>query len=57
MIGAYVLAGELAKASGRHADAFANYEKVLRSFINLSSELLSGLPMLLPRKRGGTISA
>lgn len=33
MIGAYVLAGELAKASGRHADAFANYEKVLRSFI------------------------
>ncbi len=33
MIGAYVLAGELAKASGRYADAFANYERVLRSFI------------------------
>jgi 2-polyprenyl-6-methoxyphenol hydroxylase-like FAD-dependent oxidoreductase len=33
MTGAYVLAGELAKASGRHVAAFANYEKVLRSFI------------------------
>ena len=33
MIGAYVLAGELAKASGRHADAFCELEKVLRSFM------------------------
>jgi 2-polyprenyl-6-methoxyphenol hydroxylase-like FAD-dependent oxidoreductase len=32
MTGAYVLAGELAKSSG-YAEAFANYEKVLRSFI------------------------
>jgi 2-polyprenyl-6-methoxyphenol hydroxylase-like FAD-dependent oxidoreductase len=31
--GAYVLAGELAKASGDHVEAFANYEKVLRAFI------------------------
>ena len=31
--GAYVLAGELAKSSGRHVEAFANYEKVLRPFI------------------------
>jgi 2-polyprenyl-6-methoxyphenol hydroxylase-like FAD-dependent oxidoreductase len=34
MIGAYVLAGELAKADGRYEEAFANYERVLRDFIN-----------------------
>src|SRR5262249_27047648 len=33
MTGAYVLAGELARARGRHAEAFANYEMVLRAFI------------------------
>ena len=33
MIGAYVLAGELARAAGRHAEAFANYENRLRAFI------------------------
>jgi 2-polyprenyl-6-methoxyphenol hydroxylase-like FAD-dependent oxidoreductase len=33
MTGAYVLAGELAKAAGRHDIAFANYEKLLRGFI------------------------
>ncbi len=34
MTGAYVLAGELAKANGRHDEAFANYEKILRDFIH-----------------------
>lgn len=33
MTSAYVLAGELAKAEGRHDEAFGNYEKVLRAFI------------------------
>ncbi len=33
MTGAYVLAGELAKADGRHDEAFGNYEKILRDFI------------------------
>ncbi|HEY7229035.1 MAG TPA: FAD-binding domain [Pseudolabrys sp.] len=33
MTGAYVLAGELAKAAGQHAIAFANYEKLLRGFV------------------------
>jgi 2-polyprenyl-6-methoxyphenol hydroxylase-like FAD-dependent oxidoreductase len=33
MTGAYVLAGELAKAAGRHDEAFANYEKILRDFM------------------------
>lgn len=30
---AYVLAGELAKAGGRHQEAFANYEALLRDYI------------------------
>jgi 2-polyprenyl-6-methoxyphenol hydroxylase-like FAD-dependent oxidoreductase len=34
MTGAYILAGELAKASGRHLEGFANYERVLRTFID-----------------------
>lgn len=33
MTGAYILAGELAKAAGRHDIAFANYERLLRGFI------------------------
>ena len=33
MTGAYILAGELAKAAGRHDKAFGNYEKILRDFI------------------------
>ena len=33
MTGAYILAGELAKTGGRHDEAFANYEKILRDFI------------------------
>ncbi len=33
MTGAYVLAGELAKADGRHDEAFVNYERILRDFI------------------------
>ena len=34
MTGAYVLAGELARASGHHVEAFANYESVLHTFID-----------------------
>jgi 2-polyprenyl-6-methoxyphenol hydroxylase-like FAD-dependent oxidoreductase len=33
MTGAYILAGELAKAGGQHDIAFANYEKRLRGFV------------------------
>jgi 2-polyprenyl-6-methoxyphenol hydroxylase-like FAD-dependent oxidoreductase len=33
MAAAYVLAGELAKANGKHTAAFANYEVLLRHFI------------------------
>ena len=33
MTAGYVLAGELAKAGGRHEEAFANYESLLRAYI------------------------
>jgi 2-polyprenyl-6-methoxyphenol hydroxylase-like FAD-dependent oxidoreductase len=33
MTGAYVLAGELAKATGCYLEGFANYERILRPFI------------------------
>jgi 2-polyprenyl-6-methoxyphenol hydroxylase-like FAD-dependent oxidoreductase len=33
MTAAYVLAGELAKAAGRHEEAFSNYEMRLRAYI------------------------
>ena len=33
MMGAYVLAGELAKAEGQHEIAFPSYEKLLRGFV------------------------
>ena len=34
MISAYALAGELARAGGRHEEAFAKYESLLRPFID-----------------------
>ena len=34
MTSAYVLAGELAKAIGRHEEAFGNYEMRLRAYIS-----------------------
>jgi 2-polyprenyl-6-methoxyphenol hydroxylase-like FAD-dependent oxidoreductase len=34
MTAAYVLAGELARADGRHEEAFAAYEKLLRTYID-----------------------
>ena len=33
MAAAYVLAGELAKAGGRHEEAFGNYEMLLRAYV------------------------
>ena len=33
MTAAYVLAGELAKANGRHEEAFGNYEALLHNYI------------------------
>ena len=35
MAAAFVLAGELSKAGGRHEQAFANYERILRAYISV----------------------
>jgi 2-polyprenyl-6-methoxyphenol hydroxylase-like FAD-dependent oxidoreductase len=39
LVGAYVLAGELAAASGDHLIAFANYEKEMSSFIKCNQAI------------------
>jgi 2-polyprenyl-6-methoxyphenol hydroxylase-like FAD-dependent oxidoreductase len=39
LIGAYVLAGELAAAGGDHEAAFAEYDRVMRPFIAVNQEL------------------
>ncbi len=38
MTSAYVLAGELARARGRHDEAFRNYERLLRPFIAIKQK-------------------
>lgn len=42
MAGAYVLAGELARAGGNHAKAFARYDEVLRDFITGKQDAAKG---------------
>jgi 2-polyprenyl-6-methoxyphenol hydroxylase-like FAD-dependent oxidoreductase len=39
LVGAYVLAGELARAGGDHRAAFASYERVMRPYIAQAQEL------------------
>ncbi len=39
LIGAYVLAGELAAAAGDHERAFAEYDRVMRPFVEVNQEL------------------
>jgi 2-polyprenyl-6-methoxyphenol hydroxylase-like FAD-dependent oxidoreductase len=39
LIGAYVLAGELAAASGAHPRAFAEFERVMRPFVEVNQAL------------------
>jgi 2-polyprenyl-6-methoxyphenol hydroxylase-like FAD-dependent oxidoreductase len=42
LVGAYVLAGELAAADGDHRVAFARYEQVMRPYVSRSQELPPG---------------
>jgi len=52
LIGAYVLAGELAAAGGDPATAFAEYERALRPFVERNQALAgSGGDTLIPRTR------
>jgi 2-polyprenyl-6-methoxyphenol hydroxylase-like FAD-dependent oxidoreductase len=52
LVGAYVLAGELAAAGGDHAAAFAGYEAQLRDYVTRGQKLAKGNAAgLLPRSR------
>ncbi len=42
MVGAYVLAGELAAADGDHRTAFAGYDRVMRPYVSQAQELPPG---------------
>jgi len=54
MISAYVLAGELASAGGRHEEAFANYEARLRSYISAKQQGAARFASAFaPRTAGG----
>jgi 2-polyprenyl-6-methoxyphenol hydroxylase-like FAD-dependent oxidoreductase len=52
LIGAYVLAGELAAAGGDHGVAFTAYERALRPFVERNQKLATtGGDTLIPRTR------
>jgi 2-polyprenyl-6-methoxyphenol hydroxylase-like FAD-dependent oxidoreductase len=52
LVGAYVLAGELAAADGDHMVAFARYEVALRDYVKQCQQLPpNGLAGFLPRSR------
>jgi 2-polyprenyl-6-methoxyphenol hydroxylase-like FAD-dependent oxidoreductase len=54
MTAAYVLAGELARACGRHEEAFAEYEKLLRAYIETKQRGAERFSVALaPRTRTG----
>jgi 2-polyprenyl-6-methoxyphenol hydroxylase-like FAD-dependent oxidoreductase len=54
LVGAYVLAGELAAANGNHTLAFANYEKGMREFVETNQKRPPGADSgLTPASRGG----
>lgn len=53
MVGAYVLAGELA-SHGHHQDAFAAYEKRLRPYVEEVQKLPPGVPWIVyPKSQAG----
>ncbi|WP_306210993.1 FAD-dependent monooxygenase [Actinoplanes sp. RD1] len=52
LVGAYVLAGELARAGGDHVAGYAGYERVMRDFVRQNQELAGkGSATVAPRTR------
>lgn len=52
LVGAYVLAGELAAADGDHRRAFPAYEEAMRDFARRNQAIATnGMPFLVPRDR------
>ncbi|QVQ50252.1 FAD-dependent monooxygenase [Spiractinospora alimapuensis] len=55
LVGAYVLAGELARHNGDHQRAFPAYEERIRDFVTQNQRIPgTGLPFLVPATRRGT---
>jgi 2-polyprenyl-6-methoxyphenol hydroxylase-like FAD-dependent oxidoreductase len=55
VVGAYVLAGELAAADGEHRIAFANYQQRLRAFARRCQNTGNGTGRFLAPRRAATI--
>jgi 2-polyprenyl-6-methoxyphenol hydroxylase-like FAD-dependent oxidoreductase len=54
LVGAYVLAGELAAAEGEHERAFAEYQRVMRAYVEQRMELPpGGVKMAMPMTAAG----
>jgi 2-polyprenyl-6-methoxyphenol hydroxylase-like FAD-dependent oxidoreductase len=52
LVGAYVLAGELARADGDHAAAFRRYEEVIRPYVARGQQLPpGGVPAYAPNRQ------
>jgi 2-polyprenyl-6-methoxyphenol hydroxylase-like FAD-dependent oxidoreductase len=52
LVGAYVLAGELASAGGDHLTAYARYQKEMREYVSRAQAQVRGASgFLLPRSR------
>ncbi|WP_028473850.1 FAD-dependent monooxygenase [Nocardioides alkalitolerans] len=54
LVGAYVLAGELAKANGAHTQAFLAYENKIRDYAAISQKVNAGR-LMAPRTRYGIV--
>ncbi|MFC8385258.1 FAD-dependent monooxygenase [Nocardia sp. NPDC057272] len=48
VVGAYVLAGELASAAGDHVTAFANYDRIMKRYAKIAGNSNAG-PFLAPK--------
>ncbi len=57
VVGAYILAGELAQCHGDHARAFAGYEATLQPYVVGSRRLGRRIARVLPPAREATVSA
>ncbi|MDR7276154.1 FAD-dependent monooxygenase [Catenuloplanes atrovinosus] len=53
LCGAYVLAGELRRAPGDPARAFAAYESAMRDYVRRNQDMATGASFLVPRTRHG----
>ena len=54
IVGAYVLAGEIARHPRDHEAAFAAYDRIMRPFVDKAQKLLPGVPALVnPQTKWG----